>query len=246
METFPQGSFLCDNSLWCQVDTQNQPVQLSWCCPVSPWSCSVGSSGPAPSHAPAVHRWGICWGGPAPSPESAWYLSWSDLPSSSPILIPPPGGGAGSPAPIPPGPALQLCLVKGWGQFHHTVQVGVWQALPSAAGNEELSKLWHPNHSRASSPTGYRWWDWGIEVPAHPCHQASSTVLASPPEVLWPVRDGASCPELCSQWSVGKVLYSPRTFIWSQAAEKTSLMTSSGDLWLRHQLWVKPLCIGCP
>ena len=79
--------------------------------------------------------------------------------------------------PMPPGPALQLCLVKGWGQFHHTVQVGVWQALPSAAGNEELSKLWHPNHSRASSPTGYRWWDWGIEVPAHPCHQASSTVL---------------------------------------------------------------------
>jgi hypothetical protein len=32
MEALPQGgAFLCDNSNFCQVDTQNQPVQLSPC-----------------------------------------------------------------------------------------------------------------------------------------------------------------------------------------------------------------------
>lgn len=37
--------------------------QVSSCCPVSWRSCSFGSTGPAPSFAPAVNRWGRCWSG---------------------------------------------------------------------------------------------------------------------------------------------------------------------------------------
>lgn len=153
--------------------------------------------------------------------------------------------------PMPPGPALQLCLVKGWGQFHHTVQVGVWQALPSAAGNEELSKLWHPNHSRASSPTGYRWWDWGIEVPAHPCHQASSTVLPregqgqlSHTHSIRASYSGPVSPEPPLPCCPGEGLshcrpaqHSAQTSAWTQAAAQTTdiWMAFSGNTGHSHQ-----------
>jgi hypothetical protein len=39
-------------------------------CPVSLRSCSFGSAREAPSHTPAVTRWGRCQGGPTQSPGS--------------------------------------------------------------------------------------------------------------------------------------------------------------------------------
>ena len=52
---------------------------ISCCCPGSWRACGYGSGGPAPSHTPAVHRWGRCWGEPTQSPGSGpgWELSWS-------------------------------------------------------------------------------------------------------------------------------------------------------------------------
>ena len=47
--------------------------------PISWRSCSFGSLGPAPSPAPAVHKWDRCWDGPTQSPgsEPELNLSWS-------------------------------------------------------------------------------------------------------------------------------------------------------------------------
>lgn len=43
---------------------------ISRCCPVLKRFWSFGSIGLAPSHAPAYHRWGVCWGGPTNNPAS--------------------------------------------------------------------------------------------------------------------------------------------------------------------------------
>lgn len=44
--------------------------RISCHCPVSSRSCSFGSVGLEPSHTPAVHRWGRCWGGPTQTPHN--------------------------------------------------------------------------------------------------------------------------------------------------------------------------------
>jgi hypothetical protein len=44
--------------------------QIPCCCPVSRRASSLGSVGQALSHAPVVHQWCRCWGGPTQSPGS--------------------------------------------------------------------------------------------------------------------------------------------------------------------------------
>jgi hypothetical protein len=44
--------------------------QLSWCC-----LCHKSPAEPAPSHAPAVHRWASCWAGPTQSLGSQLALT---------------------------------------------------------------------------------------------------------------------------------------------------------------------------
>lgn len=57
------------------LDPHGDSSWISCCFPVSWRSCSFGSSEPAPSQAPAVHRWGTQWGGPTQSPESGTELA---------------------------------------------------------------------------------------------------------------------------------------------------------------------------
>jgi hypothetical protein len=63
------------------LDPHEDSCQTPCCCPVSKKSCSFGSAGLIPLHAPAVYRWGGCWGAPTQSPRDlglGWKLSGSD------------------------------------------------------------------------------------------------------------------------------------------------------------------------
>lgn len=59
---------------------------ISYCCPVPCRSYSFGSARQTPSGAPAVHRWGKCWGGPTESPGSVPGKQLSS--SRQPVLCP--------------------------------------------------------------------------------------------------------------------------------------------------------------
>lgn len=61
---------------------------ISHLCLVSWRSCSCGSSGSAPSHSPALHRWGECWGELTHRPGSQPGWCWVDRPASFPSLTP--------------------------------------------------------------------------------------------------------------------------------------------------------------
>jgi hypothetical protein len=52
------------------LEPQRGSSQVSRYYPVLWGSCSFGSVGRAPSFTPAVHQYGLCWGGPIQSPGS--------------------------------------------------------------------------------------------------------------------------------------------------------------------------------
>jgi hypothetical protein len=120
------------------LDSHWNSSWISCRCPVLWRFCSVGSMGPAFAHAPVVHRWGRCWGGPT---QKSWIWAWVlaglvSLPALLHLhhqgelsctqccssLQGGWGGGGGSAPPctcmdllsnaLPPGPELQRCKGK--------------------------------------------------------------------------------------------------------------------------------------
>ena len=79
---------------------------ISCCWPVSWRSCSFGSVGLAPSHAPTVHRWGGSWGGQLKALDLGLGGSWVVQPDSSPVLTP-----AGTTLPNCPGWGMGIPLL---------------------------------------------------------------------------------------------------------------------------------------
>lgn len=68
------------------LDPHRDSSRISCCCPVSRRSYSFRSAGLTLSQAPAGHRWGRCWGGPAQSPGSG--PGWPELVTLPAILHP--------------------------------------------------------------------------------------------------------------------------------------------------------------
>ena len=88
------------------LDSHTDSFHVVGYSPVSWRSCSFGSVGMTPSHAPAVHRWSRCWGR---TTQIGLVGSWVGQPASSP-------------APVSLGPVLLCCPGKVHGPLSQVLQ----------------------------------------------------------------------------------------------------------------------------